>query len=72
MTVYLIRYNATKGRRWLAFNEDASVKVKTAKSKAFALDTLAERLGKKITKVVRYSGIMRASEAAFTVADHVR
>jgi len=72
MTAYVIRYNnATAGRlMWLVFNEDASFLVNTNKPLAAACKLLESDVGVAISKRVRYKGVMRASEAAMTIADH--
>ena len=69
MKAYVLRIQGPKGRYWLVTNDDASIKIKTKRSRFVGLTKLVVKAGQEITSVTRFKGFFRESEAAMTLAD---
>lgn len=69
MKVYVIRVQNPKGNYWVMTNDDASTVVETGDSKKEGLAQLERVTGQTITRIIRFQGTCRASEAAMTIAD---
>lgn len=69
MTVHVLRTwtaETRNSRIWIAFTANATVRGKFGESKLKVLVRF-EKLHGKITKVVKYTGVQRPSEAAMTI-----